>query len=48
LQIIGPHHGERLLLAVGKSFEQANLAGRRRPDLPALARRGLSVVRESD
>jgi amidase len=46
IQIVGPHHGERRLLAVGSGFEQANPAGRRRPDLPALARRGLSVVRE--
>jgi amidase len=47
LQIVGPHHDERRLLGIGRSFEQTNPAGRRRPDLPALARRGLSVVRES-
>ncbi|GAA5192588.1 amidase [Rugosimonospora acidiphila] len=43
LQLVGPHHGERGLLAVGKTFEQANPAGHRRADLPALARRGLSA-----
>jgi hypothetical protein len=46
--LVGPHRGERRLLAVEKSFEQTYPAGRRRPDLPALARRGLSVVRELD
>jgi amidase len=44
LQLVGPHHGERCLLAIGKSYEQASPVGRRRADLPALARRGLSVV----
>ncbi|HEY2296902.1 MAG TPA: amidase family protein [Jatrophihabitans sp.] len=48
LQLVGPHHGERRLLAIGKSFEQANPAGLHRADLSALSRSGLSVVRDPD
>ncbi|MCW2521718.1 MAG: aam2, partial [Frankiales bacterium] len=48
LQIVGPHHSERRLLAIGKTFEQANTANRRRPDLPNLARGGLAIVTNPD
>ena len=47
LQLVGPHHSERRLLAIGKAFEQGTGAGHRHPALPALARRGLSVVPDS-
>ncbi len=46
LQLVGPHRSERRLLAIGKALERANPAGRHRPDLPALTRRGLAVVRD--
>ncbi|BCJ28635.1 amidase [Actinocatenispora sera] len=48
VQLVGPHREERRLLAIGRAFERANAAGRRRPDLAGLARRGLSLIVNPD
>jgi amidase len=47
MQLVGPHRADRRLLSIGLAVEAANAGIRRTPDLPSLARRGLTIVREA-